>query len=326
MRKFFVLVAALVAAQFAGCAQVSSGDYIESYGQYGRSDGWFQSRKTNGFELMVNGAPGGSFGKAVYEDFTLYGDGDDWCVQSDYTGCSGTGGEVNLITFPSGNKLACQIMGTQTIEGAVDMDAGSLDISGDQTDNDGVECAWGVHGASGGAFVVGEDAAFFSCIQMMITETDGTDEFHFGFRRANDDDTDTGGFNQTFDDYHDLAAFSIITAANPAALQTSTIAADAATSETDTTQTIADETRFDLCVFVSAAGVTTFYHDLSSSAATAFEDLKVPTASGTYTFTDAESVVPFVHMLQANADQTDAVQVYKWITGYGTYPLPKRAN
>jgi len=319
MKKTLLFGCAL--ALFAGCAQVSSSEYIRDHGQYGRTDGLSQRKDSEGFDLMINGAAQGSIGKAVYEDFTDYGDGDDWCMQSDYSGCSGTAGEVNQITFPSGNKLACQIMGTQTIEGAVDMDAGSLDIAGDQTDNDGVECAWGVHGASGGAFTVGTDGAFFTCVQMMIEETDGTDEFHFGFRRANDDDSDTGGFNQTFDNYHDLAAFSIITAANPAALQTSTIAADGGTSETDTTDTIADETRFDLCVFVSAAGVTTFYHDLSSAAASSFSDIRTPTASGTYTFTDGESVVPFMHMLQANADQTGEVDLYEWVAGYGTFPL-----
>ena len=212
------------------------------------------------------------------------------------------------------------MMGTQTILGAVDMDAGSLDISGDQTANDGVECAWGVHGASGGAFTVGDDPAFFSCIQLSIADVSGTDEFHFGFRVANDGDTDTGGFNQTFDNYHDLAAFSIIAAANPADLNISTIAADAGTSETDTTVNLADAFRADFCIFVSAAGVATFYYDPVATAAAAFTDLRAPPTTASYTFTDAESIVPFIHMLQ-DTGLTEEVDIYSWVTGYGTYPL-----
>ena len=284
-------------------ADIDTSEYRKMFGLYGRADGMFQRRDTEGFDLHINGKRLASVGKAVYEDFSEYGDGDDWCMQSDTTGCSGTDTETNLITMPSGNKLACSIIATQTIEGAVDMDAGSLDISGDQTDNDGVECAWGTHGASGGSFTVGYDPAFYTCATLTIADASGTDDLHVGFRVAHDGDTDYG-FNKAFDNYHDLAAIGIVGNANPNNIYISTIAADAATSETDTTHNWADAAEHKLCVYVSAAGVTTFTIDD-----------KPPATTATYTFTDAESVVPFIHLVQ-HGDLTEEVDLTEWEVGY----------
>ena len=73
-----------------GCAQVSTSEYVKEHSRYNASDGWFQRVNSRGFDLHVNGQRLVSAGKAVYEDFSEYGDGDDWCVQSDNTGCSGT--------------------------------------------------------------------------------------------------------------------------------------------------------------------------------------------------------------------------------------------
>lgn len=327
MKKIFLagLVGILLSFN-ADAAQVNSSEYIREHSQYGRSDGPHQRRDSDGFDWFINGQRQVSVGKTVYEDFSEYGDADDWCMQSDWTGCSGTAGEVDLVRFPSGNNLACQMMGTQSILGAVDMDAGYLDISGDQTNDDGVECAWGVHGASGGTFTVGKDPAFFSCLQVAITNVSGTDDFHFGFRVADDLDGDTGGFNQTFDDYHDLVAWSIIAAADPADVNISTIAADGGTSETDTTVNWEDGDRFDLCVFISDAGVATFYYDNAATAAESFSDLKAPPTTTTYTFTDAESIIPFFHLLQGSSTQTGAIPAYEWVTGYGTFPLDTAGN
>lgn len=327
MKKLMFVLAALVMGTVAQAAQVSPNEYRPVYGATKRTDGPMQRLDTNGFDLFVNGYRNGSWGKSVYEDFSEYGDGDDWCVEDDNTGCSGTAKAVDLVTFPSGNKLACMMIGTQTIAGALDMDAGSLDISGDQTDNDGVECAWGTHGASGAPFVVGTDPAFFSCLQVNFATAAGTDEFHFGFRTVNDGDDDAlSGFNEVFDDHHDLAAWSIIAAADPYDMNISTIAADGDTSETDTTVNLNDAERADFCVFVSAAGVATFYYDITSTSAASFSDLKVAPTTATYTFTDAEALVPFFYLIQANAAQTGEVDVYEWGTGYGTFPLTAASN
>lgn len=311
MRRFAMAVAAL--ALMVGCAQVSGGEYRRMYGQYDTSNGAFQRLDSEGWDLFTTDQRHGSLGKAFYEDFSEYGDGDDWCMQEDLTACDSTDNALNYYTFPSGNKVLCVNEGTQSA--GIDMDAGSLDISGDQTNDEGIDCAIGYGHASGGAMTVGDDPAFFSCWQLMITETDGTDDLHFGIRQI--DDVPTGAW----DDYTDAVSIGLITAANPGALQISTIANNGDTSETDTTETIADETRFDLCIFVSSAGVATFYRDLSSSASTSFSDLQPFATTATYTFTDAESVVPFFSIIQANADQTDGVHIYEWLWGYGAWPL-----
>jgi len=214
MRKYILAgLAGIFSMILLTGATVDSDEYVREHSQYGRSDGPYQRKDSDGFDWFINGERQASTGKAVYEDFSEYGDGDMLCQQIDGTGCSGTAGEINLMTFPSGNKLACHIMGTQTIVGALDMDEASLDISGDQDENDGVECAWGTHGASGAPFYPGTDPAFFTCMQVSIANVSGTDEFYFGFRRADDSDGDVGGFNAAIDNYHDFVAWSFITAA-----------------------------------------------------------------------------------------------------------------
>jgi hypothetical protein len=61
--------------------------------------------------------------------------------------------------------------------------ATGLDISGDFVDNDGNELVGGVVGASGRPFIIGDDPAFYFCTTVKITDADGTDDFHVGFRR-----------------------------------------------------------------------------------------------------------------------------------------------
>jgi len=305
MRKF---LAALLALTFGGCAQVSSDEYTRGHARYGRDDGLFQRKDTSGLDFHINGYRLNSPTKAVYEDFSEYGDGDKWCMQADWSGCSATDTETNLIGFPSGNILACNMYVGQTVDGGVDMDAASLDISGDQTDNDGLECAWGTHGATGAPFIVGTDPAFYSCATFTIADASGTDDFHFGFRVIHDGDTDYG-FNKAYDDYHDLAAIGILGNNHPAKIQITTAAADGAMTETDTTQTWADAAEKTLCIYVSAAGVTTY--TINAMA---------PVTTAAYTFTDAEALVPFVHLIQ-HGDLTEELDLTEWEVGYGAAPF-----
>jgi hypothetical protein len=300
MKKWITttLLAVLFLPALASATEVSPAEYRRIYGRYGKSDGPFQRLDTNCMDWFIDGHRGPSIGKCVYEDFSEYGDGDDSCVQADWTGCAATG--ANLIMLPSGNILASFAIVGQTVPGGVDMDAGSLDIAGDQTDNDGLELAWGTHGASGRPFTVGDDPAFYTCATVTVADVSGTDDFHIGFRVADDGDGDAGGFNATFDNYHDLAAIGPISGN----VTISTIAADAATSETDTTADLADAGSDRYCVYVSAAGVVTFTIDGNA-----------PPTTATYTFTDAETVIPFIHLLQAS-DLTGEVDLTEWEVGY----------
>ena len=293
------VIIALGWAVAAQATEVSPSEYRRIYGRYGKSDGPFQRRDTFGYEIITgNAVRGPSVGKPVYEDFSDYGDGDDACVQADWTGCAATG--ANLIFVPSGNVITSFGIVGQTVPGGVDMDAGSLDIAGDQTDNDGLELAWATHGASGRPMTVGTDPAFYTCATLTIADVSGSDDLHVGIRVLDDGDGDAGGFNATFDDYHDLAALSMLSGD----IYTSTIAADAATTETDTTANWADAAEHTLCVYVSAAGVATFKVDGLE-----------PATVGTYTFTDAETVIPFIHLLQAS-DLTGEIDLTEWEWGY----------
>lgn len=309
IRKFiWGFVAALVGLTTGAviAAQVDSSEYIMPWGQAARSDGMYQRADSNGLDWHINGYRLNSATKAVYEDFSEYGDGDDWCMQADWSGCSTTDTETNLVGFPSGNKIA--VMNILTNDTGVDMDAGSLDISGEQTDDDGLELAWGTHGATGAPFTVGTDPAFYACATFVIADASGVDDFHFGFRVVHDGDTDYG-FNKVYDDYHDVAAIGILGNNNPGKIYITTAAADGGMTETDTSSTWVDGAEHRLCTYVSGAGVATY----------TFDNLEPPTTAS-YTFTDAESLVSFIHLVQ-HGDLTEELDLLEWEVGYGAAPF-----
>jgi hypothetical protein len=173
-----------------------------------------------------------------------------------------------------------------------DMDATGLDIGQDQTNDDGVEILFGVTGASGRPFVVGYDPSFYACFTVTISDVDGTDDFHVGFRQA-----ELG--TVTFDNYTDLATIGNISGN----VYLETIVNNAATVSTDTTIDWADGGSHKLCTYVSGTGVTTYTYDGSA-----------PTTTAAYTFADGLSVVPFIHYLQA-ANLTDII-IEKIEVGY----------
>jgi hypothetical protein len=294
MKKFLMAVAALVAIQTVGCAQVSSDEYIQPGGQYGRSYGIFQRTDTNGLEATINGRRAGTIDKKTfYEDFTEYGDGGLYCTQDDTTACQGAAGSENFIWFPSGNKFIQDSIVAQTIVGGVDMDAASLDIAGDQTENDGLELFWGWGGADGMPFIIGEDPAFYMCAKVTVEDVSGVDDFHFGFRRA-------GAMNATFDNYLDCASIGPI--AGDVTIET--ILNNGATTTTDTTNNLADGGTDTYCVYVSAAGVVTYTIDGMP-----------PKTTAAFTFDDGDPVIPFIHLLQA-ATLSGEIDLLEWEVGY----------
>jgi hypothetical protein len=243
-------------------------------------------------------------GRAVYEDFSGYAATDLVAnIQPDGTAADGTTTVLNHCYTPGGNVFAYHPIGTQTLHPA--MVAGALDIGCDQTDDEGCEIYTNFLKASGmGPFVVGISPAFYFKCKLNVTLTNGTDDLQVGFRKAE-------LIRAAWDDYYDAAAMGIITVANPAAVYIQTILANAATVETDTTDTWDDATDAEFAIFVSSAGVVTYQHDLASAGT-----LAAPTVTAAYTFADGTPVIPFVRFLNANAAQVGGVKIIKWEVGY----------
>lgn len=303
MRKF-LMAAALVAAQVfvASCASVDSGEYIQPHGQYGRSDGMFQRTDTNHFDMHVNGYRLQSLDShAFYEDFTEYGDGDDGCIQNDWTVCSGTANEINFFNMPSGNRFVEIILGGNNT--GADMDAGSLDLTGDAANGEGLELLWGgIYDADGAPFIIGESPAFYTCATITAADWSGIGELHVGFRRFED--------TAAFDDFLDAAGIGVFGGASTYGdIKIETIDDNGATTTTDTGDNITDAVAGRYCTYVSAAGVVTYTVKIGSQAA------RAPTTTAAFTFDDGDPVIPHIYYLQS-ADLAGEIDLTEWEAGY----------
>lgn len=296
MRKFLIGCVALFAVALSTvavwAASVDQDEYLRPYSKYNRSDGLYMRTDTGGFDMFLNGYRLQSVGsKAIYEDFTEYQNGDMTCMQTDWTACSATSTEINLLTFPSGNTVAANIIQNTTAN--VDMDAGYLDIAMDSTDGEGVELVWFMHGADGKPFEVGEDPAFYSCVKFNMADgTATTDDFRIGFRGVEP-------FQAAWEDYQEAATLGIDTTN----IEISTLTGSATTT-TDTTENAVDATTYTFCVYVSAAGVVTYS-----------KNGIVPVTVAAYTFVDSTEIVPFLYFLQ-HTNATGEVKLYEWEVGY----------
>lgn len=216
-------------------------------------------------------------------------------IQSDGTAFDGTGDVLNYLYMPGGVIFGCEAIATQTI--VPDIVANGLDIAGDQTANDGYELWTNFLGATGVPFVVGRDPAFYARCKFQMSDVSGTDDFQFGFRRAEI-------CRPAFDDYLDAFTLGCNTAADPMAIKIATIVNNAATVETDTTDTLADATEVDFKVLVSAAGVVTY--TINGAA---------PTATAAVTIDDGDPVIPFIRFLQDTA-LVDDFTISEWEVGF----------
>lgn len=204
---------------------------------------------------------------------------------------TGTGGDENAMII-DGEAFEYHILGTQTIVSPVSH-ADGLNIGMDQTDNDGVEVSQGITNGSKSAFTVGTSAAFYAKCSFSIADVSGTDDCAFGFRKAE-------AYQAAIDNYDEMACLNVISGN----ITIETILNNGATSSTDTTDDWADGEEHTLEVYVSAAGVVTFKIDGAA-----------PTTTATFTFDDAEVVIPFFYFLHAS-DVAGAVVLTKWEVGY----------
>ena len=300
MTRFIAAVAlALVAGPvLAANTQVTASEF-KAAGKtghvYGRSDGVFQEATVKSPYVVENGQSAGPVGVGYRETFG-YGDGKG-VTQLDSSGggaCAANATTVPCIaTFGSGVKLVWFPAVTATLE--LDMDATGLDISSDVVDNDGLEVAGGVLGASGRPFIIGDDPAFYFCATLFVDDVSGTDDLHIGFRRPS-------AFTATFDDYLDLASIGLVGASGD--IQIETIDDNAATTTTDTTDGWSDDETKKVCVYVSDAGAVTYKIDNVA-----------PTTTAAFTFDDGDPVIPFVHYLHATTTPDELI-LSLWEVGY----------
>jgi hypothetical protein len=294
-------------AAFAAKQQVNSDAYRaagKSGAYYGRADGIYQEVNSKGLVPVVNGEAQGSIGGAYRETFA-YGDGKGLTCedQSAMGACAGNAALVPcLCTFGSGNKLIWQPLLQQDI--APDMDATSLDIAGDQTDNDGALLIGGIGGASGRPFAIGDDAAFYLCATIAVEDASGVDAMNIGFVEVQNSEV----WNADFEARNSYAGIGIIgTAASGLTTGVITIKTEddgAGVTTTSTTDLATQAVAYKFCTHVGSTGAVTY--TVNGSA---------PTAVAAFSFDDGIMVVPYLSFLHTN-DVAGEIDLTLWEVGY----------
>lgn len=204
---------------------------------------------------------------------------------------TGTGGDENFMILPGG-WFEYHIIGTQTILQPIYASTG-LNISMDQTDGDGVEISQGISALDPMSFTVGTDPDFFVRTQFSVADISGANDLMVGFRKAE-------AYQADNDDYDELVALDSIAGT----IKTVYILNNADTGYTDTTWDWKDAGTHTFQVNISSAGVASFLVDGSTP----------PTVS-TFTFDDAEEVVPFIYF-NHNSDVAGAVTLLEYECGH----------
>ena len=198
--------------------------------------------------------------------------------QSDGSIFSGATGEINQWGFRCGNTLAVHAIGTQTLL-APALNAAGLDVSGDQTNNDG----WAMRARSVASlgrlnkdyFTVGTSPAFYMKAKFSIADVSGIDDLRCGFAKVEAHNADPDALDE-------LATMACMAGD----IKTQTIINGASTVATDLTAPSsgdwADGATHTFKIMVSAAGVVTY--ELDDTA---------PTGAVAFTFDDGEVVTPY---------------------------------
>lgn len=211
---------------------------------------------------------------------------------------TGTGGDINLLSFSQGLVMEQFMIGTQTIIKPV-MDTSGLLCSLDLTNTDGVEYNFGAaRTLSEYAFTIGTDAAFFFEVEMKVADISGGAPYFIGFRKAEAN-------NATFSSYSDYYAIGLnaVTSATNVTLAKELNGGGQTLQDSSTAWTGGDGGTVTLKVLVSASGVVT-----------ATIDGGAPSTPLACTFDNADVVAPFVHLLH-NAD-AGAVHLVSMKCGY----------
>ena len=217
-------------------------------------------------------------------------------VQTDGTAFTTTANEFNYINYGGYRFLHSPTVsgGTTTPIGI----AGYLDLGdGNATDDDVDEFfAGGVLGASGRAFTIGRDPAFYTCATIQAADTADSEEFLVGFVAPGSTAVTAVpqaaaiGSHITYYVVGEYDTAATCTTACP-------IYALAGIAGTDTTQdtgiVAADATDYKICVYASATGVMTATVNGATGTALAA------------TLTDGAQLVPYVKIKQNGTDDSD---------------------
>lgn len=212
---------------------------------------------------------------------------------------TGTTGDINRAMFGwCGLSAQYHVKGTQTLLGPLlDSTGKGLDISQDQTDNDGVEYVFGALNTRG-AFTHTVSSSTNVCLRVTarIADVSGTDDFDIGWRKNE-------AFQANVDDYDEAAWVNV----NLGQLQTETILNNAATTTTTVTgSTWADDATHTITTCI--VGRKAYYY---------YDGVPIQ-RTVTYNFDTGEVIVPFLFFLQATTSPGKV-----WLTNVEIYDGPE---
>jgi hypothetical protein len=185
----------------------------------------------------------------------------------------------NTIVCRNGLSATYTGLGTQTILGPVFEVNDGLNVSQDQTDDDGVQYTFGCLGTRNPfLYTVGTSDPMFIQVKFKIADVSGTDDCCVGWRKNE-------AVQANVDDYDEAAFLNVILGD----IKIETILNNAGTTTTDTTQNWADTETHTLRV------------EMRGRRAVFLIDGAAPTVSPAtaFDFDSAEVLVPFFFFLQA---------------------------
>lgn len=211
---------------------------------------------------------------------------------------SGATGSVNILGFAGEGTLEMQMLGAgQTIIVPIIKDDG-LEISQDQTNDEGVELCAGITARAASAFVIGTDPAFFFRVRGVIDDVSGSDELAFGFRKNQ-------AYQAALASYTDFAVLNL----KAGAWETKTNLNNGGVTTTVLTgSTVADLGAFEVMVKVALTGACTYEVGTAGSRTT-------PALAPAFTFDSTDVIVPFVRFLH-DTDLADSVRIRQWEAGF----------
>ena len=201
----------------------------------------------------------------------------------------GTTNTANLMNTGM-NSFEYANIGTQTILAPV-FGANGYNIAFDNTNAEGVEITRGITAQSTSAYTVGTDRMFVE-VTLKPSDVSGLGELAVGFRK-------TQAYQLAIDNYTDMAVLNV----QAGTINLETILNNAATTTTDTGQTVADNTAVTLRVEVYSDGTCKYYVDGVQVLAT-----------NTFTFDSGDVLIPFIHFVNAS-DVCDTLYWTYWKDG-----------